>query len=537
MANRIKMAEKDTILALRRLGWSFRKIERELGIHRTTASKYVKLAEKDSNPLTKEAARAKPTRVTTGSEHSENSKPTKVTAGSLTNYSFCEPFRNLIIKKLEIGLSAQRIYQDIVADHGFEASYESVKRFVRKLGKSTPLPFRRIETEPGEQNQIDFGTGAPIISSNGKRKRTHVFRVVLSHSRKGYSEAVLHQNTESFIRAIENAFWHFGGVTGTSVIDNLRAAVTKADWYDPELNPKIKSFAEHYGTVILPTKPYTPRHKGKIERGIDYVQENALKGRTFKSLAEENQFLLEWETRVADTRIHGTTKKQVRRVFEDIEKPALRPLPIDRFAFYHEGERSVHRDGHVEVDKSYYSVPPEHVGSKVWVRWDSRLVRVFSKKRFEQITIHPKQEPGRFSTQNIHIASEKISNVEKGAQWQLEQASRIGPNAFKWAAAVLENRGIQGIRVLVGFRSLVGKYGAAELDKACELAHSHGAYRLKHIRALVGKNSKQETFEFIEKHEIIRDLSEYGKIIKVTFDENGSASLSEGKKKWIPGIY
>ena len=97
----------------------------------------------------------------------------------------------------------------------------------------------------------------------------------------------------------------------TLVIDNLRAAVQKADWYEPELHPKLRSFCEHYGVVILPTRPYTPRHKGKIESGVKYVKRNALKARRFSSLEEENEFLLRWETTVADTRIHGTTKQQV----------------------------------------------------------------------------------------------------------------------------------------------------------------------------------------------------------------------------------
>ena len=149
---------------------------------------------------------------------------------------------------------------------------------------------------------------------------------MLSHSRKGYSEVVWQQTTENFIRCLENSFRYFGGVTPTVVIDNLKAAVTKADWFDPLLNPKITAFAAHYQTVILPTKPYTPRHKGKIEAGIKYVQNNAVKGRSFGSLAEQNQFLLEWESGVADTRIHGTTRRQVAHVFDTIEKPKLLPF-------------------------------------------------------------------------------------------------------------------------------------------------------------------------------------------------------------------
>ena len=109
---------------------------------------------------------------------------------------------------------------------------------------------------------------------------------MLSHSRKAYSEVVFRQTTENLIRCLENAFWHFGGVPKTLIPDNLKAAVLKADWYDPDLNPKVGAFARHYSTVILPTKPYTPRHKGKVESGIKYIKQNALKGRSFASLAE-----------------------------------------------------------------------------------------------------------------------------------------------------------------------------------------------------------------------------------------------------------
>ena len=199
--------------------------------------------------------------------------------------SACEPYRQVILEKLEQGLSGQRIYQDLRAE-GFGHEYHSVRRFVAKLRGTRPLPFRRMECEAGEEAQVDFGTGAWIDLPDGKRRRTHVFRIVLSYSRKGYSEAVYRQTTEDFIRCIENAFWHFGGVPKVLVVDNLKAAVKHPDWYDPELTPKIQSFCEHYGVTILPTKPRTPRHKGKIESGVGYVQDNGLKGHRFTAWRE-----------------------------------------------------------------------------------------------------------------------------------------------------------------------------------------------------------------------------------------------------------
>jgi len=147
--------------------------------------------------------------------------------------SLCEPVRGVIQEKLEMGLSTQRIWQDLTAEHGFQGSYSSVKRFVRKLCRKKPLPFRRMECSPGEEAQVDFGTGAWVINSCGTRdrkRRPHVFRIVLSYSRRGYSEAVWRQDTESFLRCLENAFHHFGGVPKTLVIDNLAAGTWSSIW-------------------------------------------------------------------------------------------------------------------------------------------------------------------------------------------------------------------------------------------------------------------------------------------------------------------
>ncbi len=387
---------------------SGRRIARELGIHPDTVSRYIRLSAQDSKQV-----KAPP-----GSEHS---KPAKAPTGSdcinardaTPGRSQCEPFRKVIEAKLEEGLSRRRIYQDLRDEHGFNGSYYSVRRFVRRLRGDKPIPFRRMECMPGDEAQVDFGSGAPVVRADGTRRHPHVFRIVLSFSRKAYSETVYRQTTDDFLNCLENAFWHFGGVPKTLVIDNLKAAVKNADWYDPEIHPKIQSFCEHYGTVILPAKPYTPRHKGKVERGIGYVKDNALKGRRFWSLQEQNRHLLNWERHIADTRIHGTTRKQVGKLFREEERACLLPLPAGRFPCFAEAKRSVHRDGHIEVQKAYYSVPPEYTKREVWARWDGHLVRIFNC-RMEQIAVYVQGEPGQFQTQKQHIHSEKRSKIEKG---------------------------------------------------------------------------------------------------------------------------
>jgi len=517
MANQLKMAAIDAILTLHAQGWSQRAIARRLGVHRETVSQHVRLANGDSKPVILHAG-TEGNGSPLPAPESDDSKPANLHAGdlpppaslSLAHHSYCDRFRDVIEAKQAGGLTAQRIYQDLVAEQSFARSYSTVQRYMRRLEQVQPLPFRRLECAPGEAAQIDFGVGAPIITEDGKRRKTHVFRIVLSYSRKAYSEAVDRQTTDNFIRCLENAFTHFGGMPQTLVIDNLKAAVTQADWYDPDLNPKLRAFAAHYGVAILPTRPRTPRHKGKIERGVGYVQSNALKARSFSSIAAQNEHLLSWETNVADCRIHGTTRKQVGLLFREIERPALRPLPAERFPLFHEARRTVHRDGHVSVERAYYSVPVEYLTRSVWVRWDSRLMRIFNH-RFEQIAIHAKQLPGKFSTHASHIATEKINGIERGAAWLLQKAGHIGPHAEQWAAAMLERRGIEGLRVLQGLSALSTRHGAVAINAACEVAHSYSAYRLRTIRELVKRHAPRQV-EFISEHPLIRNLADYSAV-------------------------
>jgi transposase len=524
MSNQLKMATIQTILSLRAQHWSFRRIAETLGVHRETVARYVRLAE------------SKPSQVPAGNDGSCGPAPVGSEGAPTTgeppphattplipelSRSGCEPWREVIFAKLAQSLSAQRIYQDLVAEHGFGGSYYSVSRFVRKLGAKTPLPFRRMECAPGQEAQVDFGTGAPLVALDGTRRKTHLFRIVLSHSRKAYGEVTFRQTAEDFLSALENAFWHFGGVPKTLIVDNLKAAVLHPDWFDPELNPKLQSFAQHYGTVILPTKPRTPRHKGKTERGVGYAQSNALKGRQFASLEEQNRFLLDWEASVADQRIHGTTRQQVGKLFGEVERAALLPLPRERFPFFHEAQRIVSRDGHVEVAKSYYTAPPEYLGRTVWARWDAHLVRIFNQ-RMEQIRVHTRQAPGKFSTHPDDIHPRKISGVERGAAWLLTKAANIGDNAAAWAAAMLQARGIEGVRVLQGLLAMSKRHPCDALDQACQTAISYNAFRLRTLRQLVKRGgAPQQPLPFLDEHPIIRPLSDYGGWVRDAFTRNG----------------
>jgi transposase len=160
-----------------------------------------------------------------------------------------------------VGLSAQRIYQDLVEENGFTDSYQSVKRFVRKLRAERPKRIHRLECQPGEEVQLDFGLGAPIETGQGKSRRSWVLRMVLSYSRKAYSEAVSRQDTETFLRCLENGLRSFGGSPLLLNLDNMKSAILQADWFDPEINPKLADFCRHYNVHVVPCRPGKPEHK------------------------------------------------------------------------------------------------------------------------------------------------------------------------------------------------------------------------------------------------------------------------------------
>ncbi len=512
MSNVLKVSLQTTIYSLAQRGWSRRRIAKELGINRETVGRYLRLPKPAISAAGfEDGAAPKPAISITGNlAGKEESKPAISIAGTgAGRRSRCEGLAEVIAAKVEVGLSAQRIYQDLVEQNGFSDSYQSVQRFVRKLKGAQPQRVWRMEAQPGEEVQVDFGLGAPIWEGPGRPRRSWVFRMVLSYSRKAYSEAVLRQDTETFLRCLENGLRAFGGVPLLLNLDNLKAAILKADWFDPEINPKLADFCRHYRIHVMPCRPSKPQHKGKVERGVAYLRANALKGRRFKSLAEENLFLEHWESQVADKRIHGTTRKQVAACFEQ-ERPHLQPLPDSLFPSFQEARRNVHRDSYVEVARAYYEVPAELIGHQVWVRWDSRCVRVFNQQ-MEQVQIHSRVEPGRFS--HVLGARGLHAPVISSCRYWISRAAVIGEQCGQWAQGAFERRGAESLRSIMGLCALIKQHSATAINTACSKALKAGTYRFKDLRRLIGSPSEQQVFGFAENHPLIRDLTIYSNFI------------------------
>jgi len=393
----------------------------------------------------------------------------------------------------------------LVEEYGYAASYESVKRFVRTL------TVRRravgvFHCAPGAEGQVDFFRGAPTLHApTGEWRRPWVFRMTLCHSRHGYEEAVWDQRTETFLRLHEQAFRALGGVPLVIRHDNLKAAVVRACLYDPDHNEVYRAFATHWGFTPLPTQPRHPQENGKQERSGGYVKDNALKGRRFDSLEDQNAFLRQWNRTVARLRIHGTTRRQVWTHFVEAEQRALQPLATASFPLFSAGERTVHADGHVEVAGAFYPVPLALLGQRVRVQWDARLVRVFHADALA--AVHRTVTPGVYAPRaGDDEASTRQQHFVNGL---LSQCERVGPALRHWADAAVAVRGVRAIRLIQGVLQLTRRVPRERLLAAVETAHAQHQFRYRTIRRLAEATPLPARPALIADHPAIRPMTQY----------------------------
>jgi len=418
MANVLNEEKKQQVLALGRLGWSLRRIQQATRIRRETAGVYLKAAGIAVRPRSgwgrcepKPAisvipdpldpnCHPNPENLSTKGKAKPTSKPSNgneviTDSAMVPGPSACEPYREAIDLGLSRGRNAMAIWQDLVSEYGFASSYQSVQRFVRKRrGVQTSEARVVIVTAAGQEAQVDYGTG-PMVRDPESRKyrRTRLFVMTLGCSRKSVRLLTFRSSSRIWAELHERAFRRLGGATRIVVLDNLREGVLVPDVYDPALNPLYRDVLAHYGAVAMPCRIQDPDRKGKVESGVGHAQKTPLKGLRFETLEEAQAHLDHWEQRWADTRIHGTTKRQVAAMFAE-EKPTLLPLPLEPFRYYQYGERIVHLDGCVEVEAAYYGAPPGWIGRVLRVQWDELCVRLLDPKTGQLLREHVRQKRG-----------------------------------------------------------------------------------------------------------------------------------------------
>lgn len=528
MSNVLSEEKRQQILALGRLGWSLRRIEATTGVRRETASAYLKAAgvamraprgrgvpkAASSDPVLTEFSAenageqtpkaASPDRVLTDSTAATAVRaPTRAPAAS-----GCEPYREVIEFGLGLGRNAMAIWQSLVDDHCYEGSYSSVRRFVQKLrGTTSPEARAVIVTAPGEEGQVDYGTGPMVRDTTGRYRRTRLFVMTLGFSRKSVRLLVFRSSSRIWAELHEKAFRRLGGAVRVVVLDNLREGVLLPDVHDPTVNPLYRDVLAHYGSVALPCRVRDPDRKGKVESGVGHAKKTPLRGLRFESLEDAQAYLDHWEERWADTRIHGTTKRQVSAMFAE-EKPTLLPLPAEPFRYYQYGTRTVRLDGCVEVDAAYYAAPPGWIGRTVAVQWDGAAVRVLDPKTGLLLREHLAERRGRH---RIHSA-DRPRHAALGAEQLLLRAERAGSQVGQLCTLIHEREHESGLQRIKGVLALGRKYGAISVNDACGAALEMGVPTYRFVRRYLERRPAAP-LSLRQVDPLIRQLTQYRDLI------------------------
>jgi transposase len=553
VSNVLKEQSKQQVLALGHLGWSLRRIQRETGIRRETISAYLKDAGVQLRLPRARLLPAKPASCPEGvitdsnreksAEHdigadADLAKPASVTDQVITDSSAnvdddttgnptsqperspsssaCEAYREVIDLGLSHGRNSKAIWQDLVDIHHFAAGYQSVRRFVLKIrGEHSPEACAIIETLPGEETQVDYGAG-PMIRDpeSGKYRRSRLFVLTLGYSRKSVRLLVFRSSSQIWAELHEKAFRRLGGVTRIIVLDNLREGVLAPDIYDPTINPLYRDMLKHYGTIALPCRVNDPDRKGKVERGVGHAKNTPLKGLRFESLEQAQTYLDHWEARWADTRIHGTTKRQVAAMFEQ-ERPALLPLPLEPFRYYQYGERTVHLDGCVEVEAAYYGAPPGWIGRCVQVQWDRQRVRLLHPVTGELLREHLRQERGGRRVKE----EDRPNHTPPGTLQLLIRAGKAGKQIGAVCQGMYDRDGEAAVRRIFGMLSLAKKYGSTRVDDASAAILEMGLCDYHLVRRYM-ERQPQLPLSLRQVDPLIRQLTLYRDVIERKTKEN-----------------
>jgi hypothetical protein len=310
------------------------------------------------------------------------------------------------------------------------------------------------------------------------------------------------------------AFRRLGGCTRVIVLDNLREGVLTPDIYDPALNPLYRDVLTHYGAVALPCRVRDPDRKGKVEAGVAHAQKTPLKGLRFENLPDAQAYLDHWEERWADTRIHGTTKRQVSAMFAE-ERPALLPLPLEPFRYYQYGERTVHLDGCVEVEAAYYSAPPGWIGRRVQVQWDTHQVRLLDPRTGQLLREHLRHARGGHRIKD----EDRPKRTPLTTQQPLIRADRSGAQIGALCRGMHNDRGELAVRHILGVLSLAKKYGAPTVDDACAAALEVGVYQYRFVRRYLERRP-QAPLSLRQVDPLIRQLTLYRDFIQSKTEEN-----------------
>lgn len=384
------------------------------------------------------------------------------------------------------GLRLSKVHALLVRS-GVVVPYSSLHRFaVERCGFGAGrVTVRVADCAPGEQAEVDFGVlGLVADPTTGGRRKAHALIVTLGYSRHQYVHVTFSQKLPDLIAGLEEAFAFFGGVPARVVVDNLKAAVTKADRYEPIFSRSFGEYARYRGFVCDAADSRSPTHKPHVERAVPYVRENFFRGETWRDLEHVQRAAQHWCLLVAGTRVHGTTRRRPFEVFEAEEKPRLKPLLGQRFDPPVWAECKVHPDHAISFGKALYTVPTRYVGQTLTVRGDSRLVRFYRKG--ELLKTRPRLPPGGKDIDYDDYPKEKAAYAMRDPARAIAEAQGHGADLGRFMQRLLAGDFPWAkLRQAQALLALGRKYGWPRVDQACRRALSFDLINVRRVRAIV----------------------------------------------------
>ena len=392
-----------------------------------------------------------------------------------------EKVRLEVSRGVQVNILAREYAGDLI-------SYVQFWRQFHKIYPDVPTVTMKLIHNPGEKSFFDYSEGIDIVNpTTGEVTSTSLFCGVMAMSSMTFGEFTLTQKRGELMRSMEKAFRFFGGVTPYVTVDNQKAAVDQAHWYDPDVNPTFVDFANHWGFAVIPARPYKPRDKGANESGIGVIQKQfyqEVRGKTFYSLEELNRSFAEYLTRlnIAVMKDWGVSRRDR---FEG-EKHLLKSCPANDWESAEWRIAKVHADCHVQVLKKFYSVPYKYVGREVRVRVTTKLIEVFDRD-LNPLAAHARLLGKEiYSTDPRHYPEEKLALTQFSVQQALRESEKIGPQTSKLVSEILSGsyplrylRRVQGILRI--FQS--GRVSREGLEHACKMGLTFNKHQQPYIQA------------------------------------------------------
>src|SRR6187431_405335 len=469
-------------------GQSARQMARDGVVSRGTATRYIEAAKSlglsPSDELSDELVR--------GVAQSVQARPTPAVS---------DPRQLLEARRIQVEkwlrqdkpLTLVRVHE-LLAREGTEVSYTTLRRWAQtELGFGGRSPTVRIDDPPpGEEVQVDFGLMGYVFGEDGKRRKLHVLIVTLPMSRYQFVWPTFLQTTEALVEGLDAAWVFFGGVTHRVVLDNTTAAIVRASAKDPTINPSFSEYAQARGFFIDPARVRHPRDKARVENQVPFVRERWFAGESFSDDIKQLRVAAQtWSQEVAGARIHGTTRRVPREVFESEERGFLLPAPDAPFDVPRWSEPKVHPDHHVQVARSLYSVPTRYIGKRLRARTDKKTVRLYLQG--ELVKTHSRVAPGKRSTDVRDYPVGKAPYATRSVDALIIRARGLGEHIGVYAERLLSGM-LPWIRMRQGYGlvRLCERYGAEKVDALCKRSLAFDVVDVPRIERMLKQAQKAE---------------------------------------------